>query len=264
MGFTLGNLIIDRVPYAWAEKFDGTPLFVITQMQEPSISITAESKDATDANGTLVKRFWQGKQGEFTCQNAMLSLPLIAAQSGVTPDIVSDGKLADGTTGTLTMPKIITVDSGKTITLPGIVEGSIHCAVLESNGGMGDVMSAGASSTATTYVLSGESFTAPTISGTQFIIKYNRTVSNGAIIQNSADKFPDTMVLTLKALAVDPCDSDELRACYIELPSFQPSPETDLSLQTDSSQEFNGALQVRYCDKNKPLYRVYWCDETED
>lgn len=240
MAFNLGDIIVDRIQYGWAEKFDGTPLHVLTQLAEASIEVTAESKDAADKDGTLVKRFWRGKTGSFTATNAMLSMPVLASMSGVTPDIVSDGTLADGTTGTLTMPKIITVESGKTITLTGVVEGTVHVAELTQSGSMGAIMTAGTSSSATSFVLSGESFTAPTNSGKQYIVKYNRTVSNGAIIHNQADKFPDTIKLYLKVLAVDPCSADTLKAAYIELPSFQPSPETTINLTTDGQLDYSG------------------------
>lgn len=239
MAFQLGDIIVDRIMYGFAEKFDGTPLHVLTQLSEASIEITAESKDAVDKDGTLVKRFWQGKTGTFTATNAMLSLPVLASMSGVTPDIVSDGKI-DGVDGTLTMPKIITVEGGQTATLTGIVEGTIRVVELTQSGAMGAEVQVGAIASATAYALDGENFSAPTATGKRYIVKYNRTVSNGAIVKNQADKFPDTIKLTLKVLAVDPCSADTLKAAYVVLPSFQPSPETTISLQTDGTLDYTG------------------------
>lgn len=264
MAFNLGDIIIDRIQYGWAEKFDGTPLHVLTQLSEASIEITAESKDAVDKDGTLVKRFWQGKTGTFTATNAMLSMPVLASMSGITPDIVSDGVLGTGSSGTLTMPKIITANSGQELTLTGYVEGTMHVAELSASGSMGAVCTAGANSTATTYVVNGTTFTAPTNTGKQYIVKYDRTVSNGAIIHNSADKFPDTIKLYLKVLAVDPCSADTLKAAYVELPSFQPSPETTIQFTTDGTLDYSGDLQVDYCSANKALYNIYWCDDDEE
>lgn len=45
--------------------------------------------------------------------------------------------------------------------------------------------------------------------------KYDRSVGAGVSITNRADKFPQTVKLTLKALAVDPCHSDVLKGLYI-------------------------------------------------
>ena len=245
MSFALGDIIVDRIQFGWAEKFDGTPIYVLTQLSEGSLEITAESKDAVDKDGTLIKRFWNGKTGTFTATNAMINLSMLASNSGVDPEVVSDGVIkSTGNNGTLKMPKIITVESGREYTLTGIQEGTLKCAVLNPNGSMGDTMTAGANSTATTYVLTGTSFTAPTIAGAQFIVKYTRTVENGAIVHNSADKFPATIRLYLKCLAVDPCEADTLKAMYLELPSFQPSPEITVGLQTDTTLDYSGDLQV--------------------
>ena len=65
MAFTLDDIIIDRIQYGYAEDFDGNPLYVLTQLQDATINITAESTDAVDNQGTLIKRFWKGKTGEF-------------------------------------------------------------------------------------------------------------------------------------------------------------------------------------------------------
>ena len=62
----------------------------------------------------------------------MLSMPVLASMSGVTPDIVSDGVLGTGASGTLTMPKIMTVNSGQEVTLTGLVSGTLHVAELSS------------------------------------------------------------------------------------------------------------------------------------
>lgn len=181
----------------------------------------------------------------FTATNAMINLSMLASNSGVDPEVVSNGVIkATGNAGTLKMPRIITVNSGQEITLTGVQEGTVKCAVLNPNGSMGDTMTAGTNSTATTYVLSGTSFTAPTIAGAQFVVKYTRTVQNGAIVHNSADKFPATIRLILKCLAVDPCEADTLKAMYLELPSFQPSPEITVGLQTDTTLDYSGDLQV--------------------
>ncbi len=70
MSFALGDIIIDRIQFGWAEDFNHNPLYVLTQLSEGSLEITAESKDAVDKDGTLIKRFWQGKTGKHYCSLA--------------------------------------------------------------------------------------------------------------------------------------------------------------------------------------------------
>lgn len=208
MAFKLGDLIIDRLQMAYAEKFDGTPLYVLTQLSDASIEISAESKDAVDKEGTLIKRFWKAKTGEFSATNAMINLNVLAAQSG--NDAVMAGTGADA----IVMPRIITVKAGTTATLTGYAAGArLTVNALGTNGAMGKAYTAGATASATEYVISGTTFTPPTDSDeAQYVVKYDRSVTEGVKILNSADKFPATVKLTLKGLCVDPCEADVLRA----------------------------------------------------
>ena len=82
MAFTLDDLVIDRIQMAVAEKTDGTLLYTLTQLSEATIETTAESKEAKSAEGSLIKKFYQGKTGTFTATNAMINLNVIGAASG--------------------------------------------------------------------------------------------------------------------------------------------------------------------------------------
>jgi len=259
MAFKLDDIIIDRIQYGVAETFDGELLYTLTQLSEGTIDITAESKDAVDATGTLIKRFYQGKSGEFTAQNAMLNLNILGAASG-------EGKLTASESAAIAMPKIITVKAGETVTLANFVEGSVTVNALGTNGAMGKSYVKAAQASATEFGLTTAGILTPPTDDEegQFIVKYTRNVTSGVAIKNKADKFPGTVKLTLKALAVDPCSADTLRAVYIVLPSFQVSPEVSISLQTDSTLEYKGTLQVDYCSADKSLYEIYFAEEDEE
>jgi hypothetical protein len=99
---------------------------------------------------------------------------------------------------------------------------------------------------------------------TQFIVKYTRNVTSGVAIKNKADKFPGTVKLTLKALAVDPCSADTLRAVYIVLPSFQVSPELSITLSTEGTLDYKGDMQISYCSADKELYTIVMCGDDEE
>lgn len=61
MAFSIDGVVIDRIQYGIAENSDGEALYTLTQLADASINITAESKDAVDAQGTLIKRFYTGR-----------------------------------------------------------------------------------------------------------------------------------------------------------------------------------------------------------
>lgn len=257
MSFKLDDIIIDRIQMAVAEDFDGNLLYTLTQLSDATINITAESKDAVDAQGTLIKRFYNGKQGEFTANNAMLNLNVVGAASGEGKVIVS----ANAEVTSKAMPKIMTVKAGTTVELGDYVEGTVVVNALSTNGAMGKAYSLEEGE----FSISEGILTPPVDEDeTQFVVKYERNVTEGAYIINKADKFPGTVRLTLKALCVDPCHADTLRACYIVLPSFQVSPEVEISLTTDGQLSYKGALQVDYCSADKALYEIYIAAEDEE
>ena len=263
MGFKLGDIIVDRVQYGFAESLKGDPLYVLTQLQDVSVNITADSTDAVDNQGTLIKRFWKAKSGELTANNAMINLNIAAAAAGEGSVVSSDGNMY--------MPKIITAtnntEKNATVKLgeaADIDETSVKVSLF-TNGAKGENFTKKAAASATEFAYSDGTITLPTVDGT-FIIKFERKVKvdAGVKIVNRGDKFPSTVKLILKALVVDPCEVDTLRAAYIVIPSFQVSPELEISLTTDGQLQYSGQMQMDYCKDDKALYEIYYAEDDEN
>lgn len=231
MAFTIDGVIIDRIQYGIAEDFSGNPLYVLTQLSEASISVTSESKEARDATGTLVKKFYTGKTGTFTATNAMIDFNIMAESTGSPKEVASSS-------AKIKMPGVKTVSVGKatTVTLPGVItDGNISVMCVAPNGTMTKVYKKDTSASEEAFSITGEILTLPTDSAAvgSYVIKFDRDVANGVKVSNRSDKFPRTIKLTLKALAVDPCDPSTVRSCLIVLPSFQVSPDVELTLSTE-------------------------------
>lgn len=265
MAFTLDDLVIDRIQMAVAEKTDGTLLYTLTQLSEATIETTAESKEAKSAEGSLIKKFYQGKAGTFTATNAMINLNVIGAASGTDKVIGTSAQKVQ-------MPKIVIVNKGtSTIELVDgtnetLVAGTVKVNALGNNGAMGKAyeLSTGDAS-ATAFKLSGTTLTLPTdTTADRFVVKFERNAANAVKIVNASDKFPGTVKLTLKALAVDPCEPDTLRSCYIIIPSFQVSPELSITLSTEGTLDYKGDMQISYCSADKELYTIVMCGDDEE
>ena len=259
MAFSMDGIIIDRIQMGIAEDFNGNILYTLTQLSEASISVTAESKEARDANGTLIKTFYTGKSGEFTATNAMLDFNIMAEGSGTPKEVASTGKK-------ITMPAVQSFAMGtQTATLKGVKEGTVSVVGIAGNGTLVTKFTKDTAAGADKFSIAGDLLTFPTSVSdnnvAQFVVKYERDVESGVKVVNSADKFPRTIKLTLKALAVDPCSADTVRACYIVLPSFQVSPEVEITLNTEGTLNYAGQLQVSYCQGNKTLYEIYFAED---
>ena len=260
MAFKLGDIIIDRLQFRYGAKSNGTPLYVLTQLKEASIDITADSTDITDKDGNLVYRKYSGKKGEVSAQNAFMNLAVIETLSATTAEIATE---SNG----IVMPIITTVDSGKTLDITDYVEGSVVVNALSPKGSMGIEYKLGSTATDTEFSITDNVLTPPTDTAeVQYIVKYKKTVHSGAKITNSGEKFPTSHELYFKALAVDSCDKESLRAAMIYIPSFMPSPEFTLALQGGDSQtmDYKGAMMLDTCSTNKELFSVYFIDEIEE
>ena len=65
----------------------------------------------------------------------------------------------------------------------------------------------------------------------------------------------------MKVLVADTCSVDTVRAAYIVFPSFQVSPDCDLTLETDSTVSFSGVAQKDYCQAGAPLYYIVMTED---
>lgn len=259
MAFNMDGFIIDRIEFGVAEDFSGNILYTLSQLQDASIDITSDSKESKDARGVLIKKFYTGKSGTFTATNALVDFNIMAASSGSPKQVASSS-------AKITMPRIVHVKKGtKTLEVKGVKEGTVRVVGLSGNDSTIKTYKKNTAASETQFSITGITLTLPTDDSNdelvRYLVKYEREVENGISIKNKADKYPSTIKLTLKALAVDPCATDTLRACYIVLPSFQVSADTSIKLATDATLEYKGDLQVAYCDADKTLYEIYFAED---
>ncbi len=113
------------------------------------------------------------------------------------------------------------------------------------------------------FAVAGGKISLPTDDGVgTFVITGERTITAGTSVQNRSDAFPKTVHLLVKALGFQVCEPDILRAIYIDIPSFQPSPDQNFQIATDATLDFTGDMQVSYCgNEGRELYSMYFPDD---
>lgn len=222
--------------------------------------------------------FVHGNDRNDTATNAFLNLAVVETISA------TDAEIATADNG-IVMPMIQIVKAGETLDITGFIEGSIHVNALSTKGSMGkDEFKKGSAASATEYAIkhtdeakdpgdqhvttpASDVLTPPIADGeTQYIIKYKKTIKSGAKITNSGKKFPKSHELFFKALVVDKCETDVLKAAIIHIPSFMPSPEFSLALQGGDSQtmDYKGSMMLNACSTDAELFSIYYIDEEED
>lgn len=280
MAFILGNHTIDEILMAVATDFDESEIYYsVDQLSNATITITSDPREITDKNGNVVRRIYKSKNGEFSSTNAFLHPAIMNAGSGSTLENATS-------TAAIEMPKISIVAAGGTLDVTGAKEGTIKAVGIYGNGansgkisaGTGDASFAPATGTGTYAVTTSQgvdTLSVPAIPAdadipagytkadypVNYMVMYTRDVTSGVKLTNTADKFPNSVKLTLYVSYVDLCN-ESLRPAYVVLPNFMADPSVTINLSSENQeQDFNGTLQVDYCSGTKVLYYIYYPDE---
>ena len=92
--FDLNNFVIDRIVRGVAlSQKDDSVLFSINQIQNASLNCASESTDAVDAMGTPIATFYRAKSAEFSAENALFDMNLMATQLGTAKKVIKFANL---------------------------------------------------------------------------------------------------------------------------------------------------------------------------
>ena len=264
MAVNLNNFIIDRVIRGVAQsQTDDSVLFAINQIQNPSLTCSSESTDAVDALGTPVATFYRSKSAEFSAENAIFDMNLMAVQVG------TDKKVADDN-NKLVVPAFekVTIAKDKTsYTLKHTPKTApSFCYLLNDDGTVGTKYAKGSAADPDEFAISNAEFTPPTglSVGTTLLVIYDYESESGISVVNSAKKYPTGCKFTLEVLGCDVCDQTNLLFAYIIFPNFKLSPDFDWSIQTDGAHPFSGKAMQKYCEKENRLFEIIIVDGPDD
>ena len=259
------KLVIDRVVDGWFENKDLELLAVLDDIQNFQISNSSETKDKTDSQGALIKRFYQSKSAEVSGENAVFSMNLAALQMGTTKK-----------TGTaVTMPRIMQVNATDSpIELPDTpIEGTLIVYGTFDNGVPNTELkytkddTAGPGKYAVATAGGVTTLTLPTDATASVQVKYEYVVAENKIaarVDQDGSSFPKECKATFRVLVSEICDPETVRALYIVFPRFQMSPDFDWSVATDSAQAFSAICLKDYCAQNQLLYYIAVAEDSDE
>lgn len=266
MAFKLGNYAVKEVIYGVAQDFNGNLLYTLDQLTNAQIEVSSDPTEITDKRGNIIRQIYNNKTATFTATSALASPVLLNANSGSAIEYASAASK-------INMPKIVTVTPGATLDVPDMKSGTLQVMGIYNNGANGAVLTAVTTGAPTyddatgtyTYLEDTTAHTIKVPSGTDtpslYLVKYDRDVESGMKMSNLADKFPETIRLTLYVAVMDPC-SDTYKAGYLYIPSFTPDPSVTISFDSENQEvDFNGNVNLDFCGTEKLLYTIYFPDE---
>ena len=270
--FDINNFVIDRVIRGIAlSQDDDSVLFSINQMQNVSLNCASESTDAVDALGTPIATFYRAKSAEFSAENALFDMNLMATQLGTQKKVANkDAKIVvpamesfvvgDEKSYKLKHLPIAKTDE-KGVVMKDENENTLYVTeIYELNGDstFGTKYEVATNASETAFAYASQTITLPTnvAKGTELFVMYEYETENAVEVVNSATQFPVGCKFVMEVLGCDVCDQTNLIYAYVIFPNFKLSPDFDWSVATDGTHPFSGKAQQEYCDREKKLFSI--------
>lgn len=260
----VNNFVIDRALRGiMTSTADGSYMWSINQITEPSLNVTSETAEAVDALGSRIAVFNRGKAAEFTANNSIFDLGLFAAQNGVEVQEAGSGANA------ITTPKFdeITLD-GTSVSYSlseTPLEAPTKIYLMNGDGTLGTSYTKDTTASATTFVYDtvNNKITPPTglSSGDKLFVMYDYALESGTAVTGDAVNFPKAGKFILEVLGADVCDPTTLIHAFIIFPNAKLDANVDLSFTTDGNHPFTIQCQQDYCDSDKILFQIIIPDE---
>lgn len=277
--FDMNNFVIDRIirGVALSQK-DDSVLFSINQIQNASLNCASESTDAVDAMGTPIATFYRAKSCEFSAENALFDMNLMATQLGTKKNVAGvnvekivapamesfivgqDNSVyteteAGAVTVTYVMKHIPKVNPSEIYALNGdSTFGAKFTKAKTTTAQNGEFIITVAGDVATITITDhtdrGEECIA---NGTEMFVMYEYETDKAVEVVNSAKNFPVGCKFVMEVLGCDVCDQTNLVYAYVIFNNAKLSPDFDWSIATDGTHPFSMKAQQDYCDKEKRL-----------
>ena len=249
MAFDINNFIIDRIVRGVAlSQKDDSVLFSINQIQNASLNCASESTDAVDAMGTPIATFYRAKSCEFSAENALFDMNLMATQLGTAKKVAS----AEAKVIAPAMESF-TAKGGNHILkhVPVAAPAEIYAINGDSTFGKKYVKKTAVSETAFVYNEDDNSIDLPegVEDGTEMFVMYEYETENAVEVVNAATNFPVGCKFVMEVLGCDVCDQTNLVYAYVIFNNAKLSPDFDWSIATDGTHPFSMKAQQDYCDK---------------
>lgn len=259
MAFDVNNFVIDHVLRGvMTSSADGSVMWSINQITEPSLSVTTETAEAVDALGAQIASFDRAKNAEFSANNSMFDLGLYAAQNGNVKEV------AGGNVETIVTPAFETIEVKKdetSVTLKHTPNAQIkEIYGLKGDGTLGVKYTLAEGETATTFIHAegSNTITIPTglAVGSQLFVMYEYEATSAVAVTGDAINFPKAGKFIMEVLGTDVCDPTTLIHAYIVFPNAKLDANVDVSFTTDGNHPFTLRAQQAYCDSKKKLFSI--------
>ena len=262
MAFNPNELIIEKVR-AVEEYSTATNELIgrYTQIEDPSLSTSADGTDVTDAMGTPIATFYNNQQATFGFTNSLFSLDLAASQYGTEKKLASSlAKIQ------IPVSETLKIETDNTVTLsytPVGTEGSEvgFVKVINDNNTFGETytVSTEANADSKTFKVEASSKKIPLPTGVtgKVFVNYVRESENAATVAKTTEDTPKAVKLLIHVIFHDPCDINKKYAGTIVAERAQLDPSSiEISLKMDGKHSATYKISKSYCSEDAKLFEI--------
>lgn len=264
MAFNPNELVLEKIRAV--EEYDPATSELTgryTQIEEPSLSTSAEGTQVTDAMGAEIVTFYNAQTGTFSFQNSLFSLDLAASQFG------SKKEVADAENAIIVpVSETIVLDGAKAVLkyVPVGAEGGEvkYAKVINDNNTFGTTYKVGSVAGEGVFTIDAANKTLTFPEGTtgRVFVQYERESTSAVKVTKKTDGVPEVKSLLIHAIFHDPCNTNLVYAGVISVPRAQINPESvELNLTPDGKHGAEYKLQKPYCDETARLFDIIVSEE---
>lgn len=230
-----------------------------TQIEDPSLSFSAEGTEVLDAMGSTIYTIYKGQKGTFNFTNSLFSLDLAASQFG------SSKVVADNDNPIIVpVSEILPINSDHTVTLKytpvDTADAKIkYVKVLNSDNTFGATyeISATAGEGKFTLDAANRKITLPENVEGRVFVNYNKESTSAVSVTKRADGIPEVKTLLIHAIFHDVCDTNKVLAGTIVCHKAQIDPSSvELTLTAEGKHGASYILQKDYCGTDERLVDI--------
>lgn len=258
--FNPNELILNRIRSVEEYDIETSDLMGrYTNIETPSLSLTAEGRTVTDARGSEIATFYDAQSGTFSFTNSLHSLDLLASQFG-TEKVVAD----TGSTITVPVSETIEIAADNTVTLKYVPVGEEgaevkYVQVINSNNEFGEKFEVSASPAAGKFTINAEQkkITLPEGTRGRVFVTYERTSEEAVQVTKTSDSVPAVRKLIIHAIFCDKCNQNIVYSGVIICYRAQIDPTSiELNLTSDGKHSASYRLQTNICEEPAKLCDV--------
>ena len=258
--FNPNELVIEKVRAV--EEYDPETKELLgryTQIEDPSLQVTADGTDVTDAMGAPITTFYNAQSGTFGFSNSLFSLDLAASQFGTKKKVASsEDKII------VPVSETITIGSDHTAVLKYVPVGTKGAEikfvkVINGDNTFGKTYELSSTANAGKFTLDAatKKITLPEDVTGRVFVNYDMESEKAAMVTKSTTSVPQIKSLLIHVIFHDPCNVNNVIAGVISCPRAQVDPSSiEISLAKDGKHAVSYLLRSSYCSEDAALFDI--------